>query len=392
MNVAFMHLAVQQGVDKINSLQADMLLPQEIDIELNKSMFKFVNLKYGKNNKFNTGFEESQKRIDDLRSLLREVLIPTTYKEQLLSNIWVDTVAFPADYMYYINSRSTIALNDCNPISFDIEATADVSYFNFDLNFLTTDNTAFIDSIFMRTDPADVTTANYLNIPIFQLPSQFVFPQDIEELRLWIIDPDNWPVGFQIYWENFGSISHTGEFIVVVDTMLYPQYNHDGSVTNAYTSTNLITSIVALDSTNNIVTVGGGVELINYANLAALNNTGTRVTTAATKRIKTENKFSQLDDIFTMLEDPFNTTKHTSPLFTVRRNNMDLYTSDIFIIEEVKLTYLKLPTDISLSLGINCELPDHTHREIVDMTISSILEGISDPRYKTHEAESGKNE
>jgi len=29
-------------------------------------------------------------------------------------------------------------------------------------------------------------------------------------------------------------------------------------------------------------------------------------------------------------------------------------------------------------------LPQHTHEEIVAMTISSILEGISDPRYKTH--------
>ena len=31
MNVQEMHLAIQQGVDKINSLQADLLLPQEID-------------------------------------------------------------------------------------------------------------------------------------------------------------------------------------------------------------------------------------------------------------------------------------------------------------------------------------------------------------------------
>ena len=45
-----MHIAVQQGVDKINSLQADMLLSQEIDIELNKSMSRFINSKYGKNN------------------------------------------------------------------------------------------------------------------------------------------------------------------------------------------------------------------------------------------------------------------------------------------------------------------------------------------------------
>ena len=42
-----MHIAIQQGVDKINSLQADMLLPEEIDIELNKSMSRFLNTKYG---------------------------------------------------------------------------------------------------------------------------------------------------------------------------------------------------------------------------------------------------------------------------------------------------------------------------------------------------------
>lgn len=392
MNVAQMHLAVQQGVDKVNSLQADMLLPEELDIELNKAMFKFVNLKYGKNNKFNKGFEESQKRIDDLRSLLREAFLPAAFKEQLSSKFWVDTVAFPTDYMYYINSRSKISINNCNPISFDIEDATDISYFTFDLDFLTNGNTTFINSIFMRTSPFDVTTSNYLNIPVFQLPTQFTFPQDIEALRLWIINPDNWPLGFEIYWENYGSISHTGEFIVIVNTMLYPQFNHDASVTNAYTNTSLPTCIAALDATNDLIQDASGVVLLNYAQLDTLNNAGTRVATTVSETLTVENKFSQLDDIFTMLNDPFNTTKHTSPLFTVRQNNIDLYTSDIFIIDEVKLTYLKLPDNISLPLNINCELPDHTHREIVDMAISSILEEITDPRYKSHEREVNKNE
>ena len=52
MNVQQMHLAIQQGVDKINSLQADVLLPQEIDIELNKSLVKFINTRYGQNNTY----------------------------------------------------------------------------------------------------------------------------------------------------------------------------------------------------------------------------------------------------------------------------------------------------------------------------------------------------
>jgi hypothetical protein len=69
-----------------------------------------------------------------------------------------------------------------------------------------------------------------------------------------------------------------------------------------------------------------------------------------------------------------------------------VYASAIFIIDTVKITYIRKPRVISLSLGIGCELPEHSHQEIVDMTVSSILEGISDPRFKTHQIEVGKNE
>ena len=326
-----MHRAVQQGVDKINSLQADMLLAEEIDIELNKSMSRFVNLKYGKNNKFNAGFEESQKRIDDLRSLIREQNLAVTFKEQLNAKTWVE---FPANYMYYLNSQSMILINECNPITFNVSGAANINYFTFDLNFITQNNTGFIDSIWMRTDPNDVTTANYLNIPVFNLPSQFTFPQDIQALRLWIIDPANWPVGFQIYWETFGTINHTNQFIVVVDVDLYPQFNWDASVTNTYTSTNLVTQLVSLNSFNVMIDQ-------TDAQFAQLSAVGSRVTTDPTTILRVQNKFVQLDDIYTLLNDPFNTTKHTNPLFTVRQNNMDIYTNDIFIIYVLKLTYLK---------------------------------------------------
>ena len=106
----------------------------------------------------------------------------------------------------------------------------------------------------------------------------------------------------------------------------------------------------------------------------------------------TLNKFVQQDDIAKLLTDPFNTTKYTSPLTTIRNYYIDIYTSDIFIIQKVKITYIRKPREISLSLGVSCELPIHAHQEIVDMTASSILEGISDPRYKTASGEANKNE
>ena len=33
------------------------------------------------------------------------------------------------------------------------------------------------------------------------------------------------------------------------------------------------------------------------------------------------NRWAQHDDIYSMLDDPFNTTKHTSPLTTIRGNS-----------------------------------------------------------------------
>ena len=63
MNVTEMHIAIQQGVDKINSLQADSLLSEEIDIELNKNMFRFINTKYGRNNMYRKGFTYACARV-----------------------------------------------------------------------------------------------------------------------------------------------------------------------------------------------------------------------------------------------------------------------------------------------------------------------------------------
>jgi len=242
MNINEMHLAVQQGVDKINSFQADTLLPEEIDLELNKSIGKFVNLKYGKNNIYNKGFEESQKRIDDLRVLVIDTMLKFKYLEQSINNTHVYySSEFPDDYRFMLKGLGNVQYN---------------------------------------------TTCTALN-------------------------------------------SKEQELLVDVDSPI-------------------------------------------------------------SKKVPI--KFVQQDDILALLSDPFNTTTKDKPLITIEDKKLMVFTNDIFIIESVKLTYIKNPSIVSLSLGNSCELAQHTHQEIVDMAISSILEGISDPRYKTQQIELGKNE
>tara|TARA_R110002050_G_scaffold4830_2_gene22840 strand:- start:203 stop:1360 length:1158 start_codon:yes stop_codon:yes gene_type:complete len=385
MNVTEMHIAVQQGVDKIHSLQADSLLSEELDIELNKSVSRFINLKYGKNNMYRKGFEESQKRIDDLRTLVTEYESSVTFKEQLKTDVFVDTFQLPSDYMYLVNQFSRLWINNCQHIGYGLQNPVDISHIVLNLNSFVNNNangdsTAFVEDITMVQDADDLTLGQALIwSPTFGgdwTPS--VFPADIEAVKQDILA--NPGVGFNIYWEEYETLNHPGSFIVVVDVETYPWFNPDpslGPLTQAR---------------GRAIRKEGARDVYSPALVMDSSYSEKRVPNESSDRIMSLNKFSQQDDIFKLLTDPFNTTKYTSPLTTIRGQAIDVYTSDIFIIDTVKITYIRRPQEISLSLGVDCELPDHTHQEIVSMAVSSILEEISDPRYKTAVGEASRNE
>jgi hypothetical protein len=386
MNVAEMHLAIEQGVDKINSLQADLLLPQEIDIELNKAQMRLINLKYGKGNKYGAGFEEGQKRIDDLRSLVKDYSAPVIFKEQYNNNTWIDSFKLPTDYLYLINQRSEVFINNCNPIVFQYDSINPTSYFIMPQSNLH-DGTYMLTSLTMVADPSNPALGSI----DLHVNTSYVFPQDLQTYTTFLSTLANWASGIEIHWEQYGNLDHPGSFIIIVDPNVYPWFHFDSSTTNTSSGSNLITSLVSVmpSSNNNVDDAGNSVVYGQFSE----NTLGTRrIPTSFSGKEFSVNKFIQQDDIFTLLKDPFNTTKYTAPLTTIRGEYIDLYTSDIFIIDKVKITYIRNPAQISLSLGVSCELPIHTHQEVVDMTISSILEGISDPRYQTHQAEVGKNE
>ena len=182
-----------------------------------------------------------------------------------------------------------------------------------------------------------------------------------------------------VYWEQLNNLNYPGQFIVTVNVDTVDWFEWDASV-------GTVSTLASLNATGDVLQTVTGIN-------SPLDFDARRVSSTIDINTNTVgNTFVQHDDIFTLLNDPFNTTKHTDPLTTIRGNNIDIYTNDIFIIDAVKITYIRNPKKISLSLGIDCELPEHTHQTVVDMTVSSILEGISDPRYKSHEAEVSKNE
>ena len=122
MTVNEMHIAVNQGVQKIASFQVDNLLPQEIDHELNLAMMRFVKQKFNPtSNRIGKGFEQSQKRIDDLRTLLVEhsnytdsqgIVYTSNY-----SDVYVDRYTLPLDYLFLVSVRTLVQYACGSPIA-----------------------------------------------------------------------------------------------------------------------------------------------------------------------------------------------------------------------------------------------------------------------------------
>ena len=69
----------------------------------------------------------------------------------------------------------------------------------------------------------------------------------------------------------------------------------------------------------------------------------------------------QHDDIFKLVDDPFNKTKYSSPLTVMRDKRLDIYSDDTFITDKVRITYLKRTEIVDLGNQVNCDLQESTH-------------------------------
>lgn len=75
MQIAGMHTAFKLELDKTSSLNTTHFEPSEIDFWLNSAIQNFVKTRYSGFNTKRESFEQTQKRIDDLRTLVVEEII-----------------------------------------------------------------------------------------------------------------------------------------------------------------------------------------------------------------------------------------------------------------------------------------------------------------------------
>ena len=134
-----MHIGFKVELDKIDSLQYPTFTADEIDYWLNRAIRSFVKTRYSGLNPKREGFEQTQKRIDDLRTLVREVTVPCTTSGAIKPNGYVLTNGFSntafstATYWLSLGEEVLITLVDASTARQGVtEVTADDYRFEID--------------------------------------------------------------------------------------------------------------------------------------------------------------------------------------------------------------------------------------------------------------------
>jgi len=120
-NIKEWHILLDQELNKVNSALYDILTPQEKDIAFNKNIERFVKERYGSHsNAKQKGFEQSQKRIDDLRELVKINYNLAAYKPSVDDIDYNSMVKaeLPSDYCLSVNTRSQISYVDCGTFTY----------------------------------------------------------------------------------------------------------------------------------------------------------------------------------------------------------------------------------------------------------------------------------
>lgn len=119
-----MHTAFRFGLDKFDNLNYPNFLPEEIDLILNQAQDRVTKQRYGVTNTKRTSFEETQKRTEDLKELVRHANL--TFQPIALDNITTSArfVNLPADHWFIIQERVVQQCDKCNQTPLYTETTS----------------------------------------------------------------------------------------------------------------------------------------------------------------------------------------------------------------------------------------------------------------------------
>lgn len=109
-----MEVAFKQGLDKFDSLNYPDFQTDQIELLLNQAQDTFVKQRYGVSNAKRQSFEETQKRTEDLKNLVTNVIIVPAANAVDNINSNARFVTLPTNHWFIIQELTGISYIGCN--------------------------------------------------------------------------------------------------------------------------------------------------------------------------------------------------------------------------------------------------------------------------------------
>lgn len=362
-----LHLQVNQRYQEVASYKRDKFKPEEIDIALNKAMYRF--LEKG----VESSFQDTHINLSHVAALIQknkfdDVYVPRSYDPLYEGNsVLLGYTVLPPDYYWLVNARAEVAIDSVNcgatpaadfivqteytavlPFVMPTAATTTPPYFaKVDISILNPVDTPYVS-------PYDEESGIHTNFN--SKKSKYVIIENIVEFFY------KHPT-IKVYWERYRNVFYKDSFIFVSKTT-NPQFvrmkTYDPNRT-------------AINNTEFATFIQTDYSLYNRATLPAVPNVVTDI--APITIIKATDTYRVLK------QNPFYKTRATNVIGELDHDYIRIYRDESFIVPRIHYDYIRKPRTISLALNQSCELADTTHDKIVDLAVEILRLDTKDPVY-----------
>lgn len=350
MTVFEMHLQVNQRLQEVASYKRDKLFPQEIDMALNKAVYRL--LEKG----VDTRFQDSQINLSHVAALIKknkinEVIVPAAndllYEENLPSVYSMP----PPDLYWLINGRAEIIIDPYNCGVAPTLASLTITEYVATVPFLSAGSAPYFANVVMSSSIQGVL----YNSPS-QITAGFNSSNSAYVVINNILDKLYSRNGVRVYWERYRDVYAGNSFIVVSALPI-------GTV--SLTATGM--------TTRSGVQVSQNYSIPNRSAIAAITNK--KVTLAPVKVQKEDTLYSSLK------ENQFYKTRPVEVIMDQTHDYFILYRDESFLVTRMAYDYIRKPRTISLALNQSCELADTTHPKIIDLAVELLRLDTKDAAY-----------
>jgi hypothetical protein len=332
MTAKEMHIGVDLLLQKINSNFIDVFEPEEIDWALNEEVLRFVKQRFSaKSNDKQKGFQDGQKRLDDLKALIEPASLFCIPRD---SNSVYNYL--PHDYLTLINDR-TITTDLCgalyNPTKVAlVKNISCIQIADDSINLYST------FKIFFN----NLQVFNIVDYPTFMNPVPVSAKFALINLVIQVLEDQGYVCKYSEYYDS----RCPQGIIVVTDNSI--------DIDVEYVSGTVSTNSVASNK-----------ERIN-------------VTTGS----ENPNRLCDQEDLYDLLNSSFGTTISSSPISTLEKDKIIVFHKQKFIPSTINISYLRKPRKINLSLGQDCDLDEWIQQEIIDNTAKRLAGIVESPNYR----------